>query len=649
MKTSPVSRRRRVRLVLDAVARREDRLLRHRRPGAHLRGRRDRRRGARAQGRQLDAAWVTALVARPDGTLVAGTTPGGRLYTVDPKKGEARPLRHAGDRPRLGAGARRQDGRRLRRHRRAREDLRRRPQRPQQGDLGLGRQARRVAAAGRRQAPLRRDQRGGDPVPGRARRPRRGAGRLRRRGGARAGPLGQRALRRGQRLRARRCRDRRAARPPRHGHAHHRLADRLARLGRRAAAARASASRRPRSTASIPTAAPSRSSPSATATSRRSPSTTTGGPTSAPAPRGASTASIPIARPRWPSTSPERQALTLLRSGQDVPGRHRRRGRHLPGGARAGAAGDLPLARARRRLPVALGAAALARHARARRGDPLGEHRQARRHLVGFADLDHPRATGDGGVGLVGSPTARYVQYRVTFGAPEARLGQVTLAYLPQNQRARVTEITVGDSGGRAALSTGGALGGLGGDARRPAATRAHSPIDQAALEGRQPRRRRARLPALLPRGERRRLAAAGRPRPAHQDRLRLEHRGAPRRDLRRARRRQRRALRAARARRSSRASTRRPSWSTTASPRWSGLAAKYPFVSGRARDDQSPLTSLEYAIDGGEWQILAPADGICDDLVEAFTRQAARRCRPARTPSPCAPGTAPTTWAPPP
>ena len=50
------------------------------------------------------------------------------------------------------------------------------------------------------------------------------------------------------------------------------------------------------------------------------------------------------------------------------------------------------------------------------------------------------------------------------------------------------------------------------------------------------------------------------------------------------------------------------------------GLAAKYPFISGRARDDQSPLASLEYAVDGGEWQMLSPADGICDDLVEAFT-----------------------------
>jgi len=54
--------------------------------------------------------------------------------------------------------------------------------------------------------------------------------------------------------------------------------------------------------------------------------------------------------------------------------------------------------------------------------------------------------------------------------------------------------------------------------------------------------------------------------------------------------------------------------------PEVAGLVAKYPFVSGRAHDDQSPLTSLEYAIDGGEWQLLSPADGICDDLVESFT-----------------------------
>src|SRR4029077_8434991 len=50
------------------------------------------------------------------------------------------------------------------------------------------------------------------------------------------------------------------------------------------------------------------------------------------------------------------------------------------------------------------------------------------------------------------------------------------------------------------------------------------------------------------------------------------------------------------------------------------GLAARWPYLSGRARDDQSPITALEYAIDGGEWRVLAPADGLCDDLVESFT-----------------------------
>src|SRR5262249_55095243 len=38
----------------------------------------------------LEAAWVTALAVRRDGTLIAGTTPGGRVYTIDPKNGKSR-------------------------------------------------------------------------------------------------------------------------------------------------------------------------------------------------------------------------------------------------------------------------------------------------------------------------------------------------------------------------------------------------------------------------------------------------------------------------------------------------------------------------------------------------------------------------------
>ena len=67
---------------------------------------------------------------------------------------------------------------------------------------------------------------------------------------------------------------------------------------------------------------------------------------------------------------------------------------------------------------------------------------------TGFSPLEKPHPTAEGGVGQIASPPARYVQYRASFGAPEGRLAAVTLAYLPQNQRARITELGPADSGG---------------------------------------------------------------------------------------------------------------------------------------------------------------------------------------------------------
>ena len=235
-----------------------------------------------------------------------------------------------------------------------------------------------------------------------------------------------------------------------------------------------------------------------------------------------------------------------------------------------------------------------------------------------FSDLDHPRSTGDGGVGMVGSPSARYVQYRLTFGAADAHVGEVTLAYLPQNQRARLTEITVGDGGGAAPLATGGALGALGGSAATAAATRSHSPIvklhwkvdniDGDDLVYRLSFREENDA-VWRPLGGPDPLTRTdfdwnteGLPDGSYVVRVVASDERSEPRD---------RALDAA--------LDSAPILVDNRKPEVAGLVAKYPFVSGRAHDNQSPLTSLEYAIDGGEWQLLSPADGICDDLVEAF------------------------------
>jgi hypothetical protein len=235
---------------------------------------------------------------------------------------------------------------------------------------------------------------------------------------------------------------------------------------------------------------------------------------------------------------------------------------------------------------------------------------------TGFAPLERAHPTAEGGAGQIASPPARYVQYRATFGAPEGRLSAVTLAYLPQNQRARITELGVADSGAAPAL---GGLGALAASTPASSAPRAH----QTALK--------LRWKVENPDGDELnyRLAfraesdAVWRPLGGPDPLTKTEYdwntevlpdgtyvvkltasddRSEPRE----------RAL--------DTTFTSAPILVDNKKPEVLGLAVKYPYISGRARDDQSPLSSLEYAVDGGDWQILSPADGISDDLVESFT-----------------------------
>ncbi len=233
----------------------------------------------------------------------------------------------------------------------------------------------------------------------------------------------------------------------------------------------------------------------------------------------------------------------------------------------------------------------------------------------GFAGLEKPRGTSDGGVGQVGSPAARYVQYRVTFPGADARLGAVTLAYLPQNQRARITELTAGDGGG-APPPAGGWDPSRRPRPRRPARTRRSS---SCAGRSRTPTAtswatgsafREENEAVWRPLGGPDALTKTdfdwnteGLPDGTYVVRVvASDDRTQPRE----------RALDAT--------FTSAPILVDNRKPEVVGMVARYPIVSGRARDDQSPLTALEFAVDGGEWQPLAPADGLADDLVEAFT-----------------------------
>jgi outer membrane protein assembly factor BamB len=53
--------------------------------------------------------------------------------------------------------------------------------------------------------------------------------------------------------------------------------------------------------------------------------------------------------------------------------------------------------------------------------------------------------------------------------------------------------------------------------------------------------------------------------------------------------------------------------------PRLDGLRAAGTRVSGRALDDLGPIARLEYAVDGGEWHVFFPADDLLDSGDERF------------------------------
>jgi hypothetical protein len=227
----------------------------------------------------------------------------------------------------------------------------------------------------------------------------------------------------------------------------------------------------------------------------------------------------------------------------------------------------------------------------------------------GFQKLEDVRGSFDGGAGQVASPAARYVQYRVTLAGADARLGELSLAYLPMNQRARVTELTTTDGS-----ASGGAPPAPGSAVVRSHATVLKLRWKVENLDGDELNYRLS---------FRQQNEAVWRPLGGPDALLKPEFdwntEGVPDGTY---------VIRVVTSDERSQPRERvlestflsQPVLVDNGKPEVAGLAAKYPFVSGRARDAASPITQIEMAVDGAEWHEVAPADGICDDLVEGFT-----------------------------
>jgi hypothetical protein len=236
-----------------------------------------------------------------------------------------------------------------------------------------------------------------------------------------------------------------------------------------------------------------------------------------------------------------------------------------------------------------------------------------------FQKLEEVRGSFDGGAGQVASPPARYVQYRVTLAGADARLGEMSLAYLPMNQRARVLEFSTSD---------GSASGGA---PPAPGMPVAHAHATVLKLRWKVENLDGDELDYRLSFREQNEAVwrPLGGPDALTKPELDWNTEGVPDGTY---------VIRIVTS--DERAQPRERALDSTyfsppvlvdnRKPEVAGLAAKYPFVSGRARDAASPITQIEMAVDGAEWHEVAPADGICDDLVESFSVKL-----PALTPGP--------------
>lgn len=233
--------------------------------------------------------------------------------------------------------------------------------------------------------------------------------------------------------------------------------------------------------------------------------------------------------------------------------------------------------------------------------------------------------------GAVTSHPARYLQYRATLHGKDARLREVTLFFMPQNQRARITQLAAADSGGGMGAGGGGiGIGSLLGSASpttaAAGATTSHVPHSPVL---------RLRWKVDNDDGDELVYRVAVRPVDGTVWRALAGMGGAtgdpltkPELDWNtdaipdgayvvRVTASDERSQPAERALSSFLDSE--PLLVDNRKPEVLAVIAKYPTISGRIEDRASPITEIAMSIDGGEWHLLSPTDGIADEKVESF------------------------------
>lgn len=218
------------------------------------------------------------------------------------------------------------------------------------------------------------------------------------------------------------------------------------------------------------------------------------------------------------------------------------------------------------------------------------------------------KAGGDQLAGHIASPPARYFQYRVAFAASSSSLKEAIVYYLPQNQRARVTDVTIGEDGKHAPVTLA------------PGASKPRSPVVKLRWKVENPDEDDMVYRLELrpePEGEWRDLPTGTEPLttltfdwntesvPDGMYRLRVtasDRRANPR-D---------RAL--------DDSYVTPPFILDNGKPELVGAQVAYPTVTGKAVDALSRIGEIAYQLDGGEWTMVFPDDGIFDDRSEAFS-----------------------------